>query len=76
MFTHIIYSVIIKKKKGEFIMNYAVPSNNIFVTTKKISKKRKMTTEQKKRRDFLRSHYCNIVIDSNTNTPKMEILHR
>lgn len=33
-------------------MNYAVPSKQIFVTTKPISTKRKLTSEQKKTQRF------------------------
>ena len=57
-------------------MNYAVPSKQIFVTTKTISTKRKLTSEQKRRRDFLRSHYCDISVDNTNNTIKMEIFRK
>lgn len=57
-------------------MNYAVPSKQIFVTTKPISTKRKLTSEQKRRRDFLCSHYCDISVDNTNNTIKMEIFRK
>lgn len=54
-------------------MNYAVPSKQRFVTTKKIKKKRVLTTEQRRRMDFIDSHTFSLGTDFNTKKPRIDV---
>lgn len=57
-------------------MNYAVPSNQRFVTTKKVEKRRIVTEEQKQRMKFIDSHTFSLSIDPKTKKPRIDVFKK